>query len=82
MHSSGQQNFEKNRVETAWIMPGDYGWDQALFFSIHAKQFGVRVKMSAEEEIHCRVYVNVVRSETEKGNKRNNFYAARRSRKP
>ena len=40
-----------------------------------------RVKMSAEEEIHRRVYVNVVQSQTEKGNNRKNVYAARRSRK-
>ena len=38
--------------------------------------------MSAEEEKYRRVYVNVVRSQTEKGNKRKNVYAARRSRKP
>ena len=38
---------------------------------------------SAEEELHRRsVYASVVRSRTEKGNKRKNVYAARRSRKP
>ena len=44
-----------------------------------------RVKMSAKEEIHRSVYASVVRSRTEKGNKRKNVsdaYAARRSRKP
>ena len=43
-----------------------------------------RVKMSAEVEIHRSVYASVVRSQTEKGNKRKNVsdvYAARRSRK-
>ena len=38
-----------------------------------------RVKMSAEEEINCSVYVSVVRSRTEKGYKRKNVYDARRS---
>ena len=41
-----------------------------------------RVKMSAEEEINRSVYASVVRSRTEKGNKRKNVYAARRSKKP
>ena len=41
-----------------------------------------RVKMSAEKEIHRSVYASVVRSRTEKGDKRKNVYAARRSRKP
>ena len=41
-----------------------------------------RVKMSAEQEINRSVYASVVRSRTEKGNKRKNVYAARRSRKP
>ena len=36
--------------------------------------------MSAEEEINRGVYASVVRSRTEKGNKRKNVYAARRSR--
>ena len=40
-----------------------------------------RVKMSAEEEINRSMYASVVRSRTEKGNKRKNVYAARRSRK-
>ena len=40
-----------------------------------------RVKMSAEVEIHRSVYASVVRSQTEKGNKRKNVYAARGSRK-
>ena len=35
--------------------------------------------MSAEEEINCRVYASVVRSQTEKGNKWKNVYDARRS---
>ena len=39
----------------------------------------MRVKMSAEEEINRSVYVSVVRSQTEKGNKRKNVYDARRS---
>ena len=38
--------------------------------------------MSAEEEINRSVYASVVRSRTEKGNKRKNVYAARRSKKP
>ena len=38
--------------------------------------------MGAKEEINRGVYVSVVRSRTEKGNKRKNVYAARRSRKP
>ena len=38
-----------------------------------------RVKMSAEEEINRRMYARVVRSPTEKGNKRKNVYDARRS---
>ena len=38
-----------------------------------------RVKMSAKEEINRSVYVSVVRSRTEKGNKRENVYNARRS---
>ena len=38
-----------------------------------------RVKISAEEEINRSVYASVVRSRTEKGNKRNNVYDARRS---
>ena len=38
-----------------------------------------RVQMSAEEEINCSVYVSVVRSRTEKGNKRKIVYDARRS---
>ena len=38
-----------------------------------------RVKMSAEEEINRSVYASVVRSRTEKGNKRKNVYDARRS---
>ena len=45
----------------------------------------MRVKMSAEEEINRSVYASVVRSRTEKANKRKNVsdaYAARRSRKP
>ena len=33
------------------------------------KTMFTRVKMSAEEEINCRVYASVVRSQTEKGNK-------------
>ena len=41
-----------------------------------------RVKMSAEEEIDRSVYASVVRSQTEKGNKRKNVYPARRLRKP
>ena len=35
-----------------------------------------RVKMSAEEEINRSVYASVVRSRTEKGNKRKNVYDA------
>ena len=38
-----------------------------------------KVKMSAKEEINCSVYASVVRSRTEKGNKRKNVYAAKRS---
>ena len=38
-----------------------------------------RVQMSAEEEINRSVYASVVRSRTEKGNKRKNVYDARRS---
>ena len=39
-----------------------------------------RAKMSAEEEINRSVYASVVRSRTEKGNKRKNVYDdARRS---
>ena len=38
-----------------------------------------RVKMSAEEEINPSAYASVVRSRNEKGNKRKNVYAARRS---
>ena len=38
-----------------------------------------RVKMSAEEEINRSVYASVMRSRTEKGNKRRNVYDARRS---
>ena len=38
-----------------------------------------RVKMSAEEEINRSVYARVVRSRTEKGNKRKIVYDARRS---
>ena len=38
-----------------------------------------RIKMSAEEEINRSVYASVVRSQTEKHNKRKNVYAARRS---
>ena len=38
-----------------------------------------RVKISAEEEIDLSVYASVVRSRTEKGNKRKNVYDARRS---
>ena len=38
-----------------------------------------RVKMSAEEEIDRSAYASVVRSRTEKGNKRKNVYDARRS---
>ena len=38
-----------------------------------------RVKMSAKEEINRSVYAGVVGSRTEKGNKRNNVYDARRS---
>ena len=38
------------------------------------------LEMSAEEEINLSVYASVVRSRTEKGNKRKNVYAARRSR--
>ena len=41
-----------------------------------------RVKTSAEEEINHSVYASVVQSQTEKGNKRKNVYAARRPRKP
>ena len=41
-----------------------------------------RVKMSTQEEINRSVCVSVVRSRTEKGNKRKNVYAARRSKKP
>ena len=41
-----------------------------------------RVKVSAEEEINRSVYASVVPSRTERGNKRKNVYAARRSRKP
>ena len=40
-----------------------------------------RIKMSAEEEINRSVYASVVRSQTEKHNKRKNVYAARRSKK-
>ena len=36
-------------------------------------------QMSAEEEINRSVYASVVRSRTEKGNKRKNVYDARRS---
>ena len=35
--------------------------------------------MNAEEEIYCSVYARVVRSRTEKGNKRMIVYDARRS---
>ena len=38
-----------------------------------------RVKMSAQEEINRYVYASFVQSGTEKGNKRKNVYAARRS---
>ena len=38
-----------------------------------------RVKMNAEEEINRSVYASVVRSRTEKGNKRKNVYGTRRS---
>ena len=41
-----------------------------------------RVKMSAEEEINRSVHASVVRSRTEKGSKRKNVHAAKRSRKP
>ena len=37
-----------------------------------------RVKSSAEEEINRSVYARVVRSRTEKGNKKKNVYDARR----
>ena len=37
-----------------------------------------RVKISAEEEINRSVYASVVRSRTEKGNKRRNVNDARR----
>ena len=43
------------------------------------KTLFTRVKMSAEEEINRSVYASVVRSRTEKGNKRKNVYDARRS---
>ena len=43
------------------------------------KTMFTRVKMSAEKEIHRSVYASVVRSRTEKGNKRKNVYDARRS---
>ena len=46
------------------------------------KTMFTRVKTSAEEEINRSVYASVVGSRTEKGNKRKNVYAARRSRKP
>ena len=38
-----------------------------------------RVKMNAEEEINRSVHASVVRSRTEKGNRRKNVYDARRS---
>ena len=38
-----------------------------------------RVKMSAKEEINRSVYASVMRSRTEKGNKRRDVYDARRS---
>ena len=43
------------------------------------KTMFTRVKMTAEEEINRSVYASVVRSRTEKGNKRKNVYDARRS---
>ena len=43
------------------------------------KTMFTRVKVSAEEEINRSVYASVVRSRTEKGNKRKNVYDARRS---
>ena len=46
------------------------------------KTMFTRVKMSAEEELNRSVHASVVRSRTEKGNKRKNVYAARRSRTP
>ena len=85
MHSSGQQNFVMNRIETAWIMAeikpysfesmrnGSESEDLTMFTT---------AKMSAEEEIHRSMYASVVQARSEKGNKRKNVYAARRSRKP
>ena len=56
MHYSGQQNFVKNQVETAW----GYGWNQALFFWIHAKQFGGQRKtMFTRVGIFCRLVEQV-----------------------
>ena len=62
-----------------------YGWDRALLFWNHARQFWVRgendvheSQRRTEREIHSSVYVSVVQDG--KGNKRKN--AARRSRKP
>ena len=56
-----------------------YGWDRALLFWSHARQFGVHESQRrTEREIHSSVYVSVV--QTGKGKKRKN--TARRSRKP
>ena len=80
MHGSGQQNVVKNQIETAWITA------EIKPYSVESMQNSsesdTRVKMRAEEDIHRSVYASVVRSRTEKGNKRKNVYAARRSRNP
>ena len=67
MLSSGQQNFVKNRVETAWIMveTKPHSFESRQNSSVSEEHDVHESQMSAKEEMHHSVYARVVRSRTE-----------------
>ena len=69
----------KSPVETAGIMAEikPYFFNPCETVRSQRKTMFTRVKMSAEEEINRSMHASVVRSRTEKGNKRKNVYDAR-----
>ena len=74
-------NFVKSRVESKllglWLKSSLILLNPCETVRSQRRKIYTRVKVSAEEEINRSVYASVVRSRTEKGNKRKNVYAAR-----
>ena len=82
INCSEQQNFVKNRVETAWIMAEIEPYSfESMRNSSESEEDDVHEGQDERRrgnEINCVVYASVIRSRTEKGNKRKNVYAPRR----